>query len=92
MINQKQNTESLLEFPCVFPIKAIGVNMQGLEKTVLMLLKPYVPEVSTADIRINPSKKGRYVSVTAIITATSRKQLDDIYCALSAHHDILMTL
>lgn len=84
--------QPLLEFPCIFPIKAIGVNMKGLEKTVLMLMMPYVPGISPANIRINPSRNGRYVSITATITVTSQEQLDKIYNALTSHHDILMTL
>ena len=39
-----------------------------------------------------PSREGRFVSVTVTITAQSREQLDALYRELSGHELVLMAL
>lgn len=82
--------ESLLEFPCEFPIKAMGRGIIGLEQTVIEIIGRHVEDFDKSRIKTNPSREGRYISITVTITATSRAQLDSIYMDLTAHPDILM--
>jgi putative lipoic acid-binding regulatory protein len=84
--------ETLLEFPCEFPIKAMGKAVIGLERTVLDLIQRHVPDVSEDSMRIKPSSSGKYISVTVTIIATSKAQLDNIYQDITDHPDILMAL
>ncbi|ROO25098.1 YbeD family protein [Salinisphaera orenii] len=84
--------ETLLEFPCRFPVKAFGRQGEGFETIVHDLLKPHVPELTHADLSRRESSGGRFVSVTAHITAQSQAQLDAIYAALTASDDIVMAL
>ena len=81
--------ETLLEFPCEFPIKAIG-RMGGFRDTVMDILRPYVPDLEQAEIKIASSRNAGYMSVTVTIIAVSRAQLDTIYMALTEHPDVLM--
>lgn len=50
------------------------------------------PDFEPEALRSKSSRGGRYVSVTVEIHATSREQLDAIYCELTAREEILMVL
>lgn len=83
---------SVMEFPCRFPIKAMGRTDSALEHEVEKLVRRHVPNLKAEDVTTRPSARGNYVSITITITATSREQLDAIYLDLNAHDAILMTL
>jgi putative lipoic acid-binding regulatory protein len=84
--------DTLLEFPCAFPIKAMGRSDSGFEAEALSVVRRHVPDFNTDSMRIVASKKGNYLSVTFTIEATSRDQLDRIYCDLTALDEALMVL
>ncbi|MDP7537218.1 MAG: DUF493 domain-containing protein [Methylococcales bacterium] len=82
----------LLEFPCDFAIKVMGLSSPELEATVLALIQGHVTTLDNDAIKSRPSKKGKYTALTVTINATSQKQLDAIYQALSNCDAILMAL
>jgi putative lipoic acid-binding regulatory protein len=84
--------ESLLEFPCDFPIKAMGYNTADFETLVVELIKPHAPDLDLTLMTARESRNGRYLSVTVTIRATSRTQLDAIYQRLSDHERVVMAL
>lgn len=84
--------ETLLEFPCSFPVKVFGEQDTAFEDTVFRLLKPHVPELEQDDLTRRVSSGGRYIAVTAKITAHSQTQLDAIYAELTASDAVLMSL
>ena len=84
--------ESLLEFPCQFPIKALGNSRCDVKSVVVDILQRHVSEWEKATIKQRPSKNGKYVSVTVSFEAASRAQLDAIYQDLTASEFILMAL
>jgi len=84
--------ESLLEFPCRFPIKAMGLAEPGFDDLVLTIVREHVPDLGEGAVVTRPSKGGKWVSVTVTIEATSRSQLDAIYQALSDHDKVVMAL
>ena len=81
-----------MEFPCQFPIKAMGSSENNLHAVVLEIVKRHVPELSHEQINQRPSKNGKYLSITVTIEAHSREQLDAIYYDLTACEHILMAL
>jgi putative lipoic acid-binding regulatory protein len=85
-------SDQLFNFPCRFPIKAMGRADGSLAAQVEALVRRHAPDVSAEDITTAASSRGNYVSVTVTITAHSREQLDAIYLDLNAHELILMTL
>jgi uncharacterized protein len=87
-----EGEETLLEFPCRFPIKAMGKADVELELLVIELIRRHSDGFTAHDVTTRPSKNGTYVSVTVTITATSKPQLDAIYRDLSGHPHILMVL
>jgi len=90
MSNDKK--ETLLEFPCEFPIKAIGKQRDDLDALVFALVNKHVADLGEGAVRSRPSSKGNYCSITVTFTATSQAQLDAIYCDLSGCEHITMVL
>ena len=84
--------ESLLEFPCRFPIKAFGAAEEDFDSLVLSLVRRHAPDLSDSTVRKRLSNGGRYMSVTVTINATSREQLDAIYRELTAESRVVMAL
>jgi len=84
--------EDVFEFPCRYPVKAMGRADGALAEEVRKVVQRHAPEVSADDITIRPSARGNYVSITITITAHSRAQLEAIYTELRAHELVLMTL
>ena len=83
---------SLLEFPCDFPIKAVGNNREDLEALVASLARAHAPDLKDGDVVSRQSGGGRYLAVTVNLRARSQEQLDAIYRELSAHPEIIMVL
>ena len=81
-----------LEFPCDFPIKAMGSAMPGFTDQVVAIVSQHVSQVPDHAIRSTLSRTGKYLSVTVVITATSRIQLDNIYRELSACDNVIIAL
>ena len=85
-------TETLLEFPCQFAIKAMGKSSDNFDAIVVEIVRRHVEDIREGAVTSRPSKAGTYISVTVMIEATSRAQLDAIYQGLTDHPDILMAL
>ena len=84
--------ETLLEFPCSFPIKAMGRDTPEFHATVRALIEVHTGPLHDDAIQSALSKNGNFVSITVTVMAQSQQQLDDIYRAISAHDDVLMAL
>ena len=82
--------KSLLEFPCEFPIKAMGRCNTGFEAKALGIVQRHVPGFDTDSMKVVASQKGNYLSATFTIQAASQGQLDNIYHGLTACEEILM--
>ena len=48
--------------------------------------------IGIAPVEMRASRKGKYLSLTCTITATSRTQLDDLYRDLTSHPMVTMVL
>ena len=89
----KNETEpSLLQFPCPFPIKAMGRKSEDFERVVSEIIFSHARLVVGELLKVTPSRAGNYVSVTAVIQAESQEQLDNIYRQLTACEQVLMAL
>ncbi len=84
--------ETLLEFPCEFSIKAMGLATPEFDTVVVEIVRQHAPELGEGAVRTRPSSGGKYLAVTVTINATSKKQLDAIYQALTDHELVLMSL
>ncbi len=84
--------ESLLTFPCEFPIKIFGKNHHGFHQAVVEKLKRHIKEFDKTKIKEVESKQKNYCSVTVYVNATSQEQLDEIYMELSSSDWVIMAL
>ncbi len=84
--------ESLLEFPCRFPIKMMGRDNERFRKAAMELVELHTGRLPAGSITEASSSNGNFVSITVTIEARSQQQLDDIYQALSDHEEVLVAL
>ena len=84
--------ETLLEFPCKFPVKAMGRSEDGFETLVTKIILQHADIHDGKHVTVNPSSSGKYISVTVTIEALSKVQLDRIYQALSDCEQVLVAL
>ncbi|MDY0273596.1 MAG: DUF493 family protein [Advenella sp.] len=84
--------ESLIEYPCDFPIKVMGVNHPELAQRLVELVLQYDPGFDASTVEMRPSKGGNYIGLTFTVRATSREQLDNIYRTLHGHELVKVVL
>jgi hypothetical protein len=84
--------ESLIEFPCRFPIKVMGRDQSEFEAHVLQIISVHVDDITADNVAIRASKNGNFLSVTVTINARDQEHLDRIYRTLTASEQILYVL
>ena len=84
--------DSLIEYPCRFPIKVMGAMADGFADALAELAREFDPDFDAASMELRPSKGGNYLGVTITINATSREQLDELYRTLSTHPMVKVVL
>ncbi len=82
----------VFDFPCVFPLKAIGRDQDGFRELVIEIVRRHMPELNENAVTTRLSAGGKYISLTATIVAQSREQLDAVYSDLSRHEQVLLVL
>lgn len=83
---------SLIDYPCEFPLKIVGHAQPGYAQAVLELVQRHAPEFDAATMEMRSSSKGKYLSLTCSIQATSREQLDALYVDLGNHPLVVWVL
>ena len=84
--------DSLIEYPCVFPIKVMGLKVEGFVHALTEVAQRFDPEFDASTIELRPSSSGKCLGVTLNVHATSRQQLDAIYMALTHHPMVKVVL
>jgi putative lipoic acid-binding regulatory protein len=84
--------ESLIEYPCKFPIKVMGTKVDGLVHAITNITLQFDPAFDASTIELRESKGGKYLGVTVTVNATSREQLDELYRTLSTHPMVKVVL
>ncbi len=87
-----ETKDTLLEFPCAFPLKIMGLTHDALAQTVLDVVLRHAPDYDGATMEMRASSSGKYISLTCTINATSKPQLDALYTELSGHPMIKVVL
>ena len=85
------STDTLIEFPADFAVKAMGLHCDDFEMLITELVLPHIAP-NEANVTTLPSKGGKYVSVSVRFTATSLEQLHAVYGALKQEPRVLYTL
>lgn len=84
--------ETLLEFPCDFPLKIMGANVADFAQTVVAIVLRHAPDFDPASVEMRPSKAGNYLSLTCTVRAVSQAQLDALYLELTSHPMVKVVL
>ena len=61
-------------------------------QTIMDIVLKHAPDFDAASIEMRPSRQGKYLSVTCVVRATSREQLDALYQELCDHPSVVMAL
>jgi putative lipoic acid-binding regulatory protein len=83
---------TLLEFPCRFPVKAMGRNSDDFTAVISEIILSRAELAEGEVVRTSLSKAGNYLALTAVIEAQSKEQLDGIYQALTDCKQVVMAL
>ena len=83
---------NLIEYPVDFPLKIMGRNEPGFVDAVVGIVRRHAPDFDDATVELRRSQKKSYLSVTCIIRAASREQLDALYIELNDHPNVVMVL
>ncbi|CEG56945.1 YbeD family protein [Legionella fallonii] len=83
---------TLIEFPCYFPVKIIGVNSQTFIYEIREITLKHFPTFKEADITHKLSQKSNFLAITTTVYAENQEILDAYYQALVKHPDIKMVL
>jgi putative lipoic acid-binding regulatory protein len=78
-------------FPCSYPLKVMGLQTKAFEQAVRGILEKHLGK-GRVEYASQLSSNGKYLSLTATFTATSREQLDALYRELNGHKLVVMTL
>jgi len=84
--------ESLLKFPCEFPLKVMGRNNDEFRSIALGIVHKHIAETDLRSIEERPSKDSKYLGLTYNILATSKAQLDALYLELTSCEKVLIVL
>jgi len=85
-------SHSPLEFPCRWPVKAMVAAGENSLREVLGVIARHAELPDERDVKIRPSRNGRYESITVVVDAQSRRHLEIIYTEIRALESVKMTL
>ena len=84
--------DSLIEFPCDFPIKIMGETRDDFTAKMVEVIQQHLPDFMPNNIEMRASSGGKYISITATVYVTNKPQLDAIYMSLTAHEYVKVVL
>lgn len=91
-VNNPVAQETLIEFPCDFPIKVMGETHTDFTAEIVKTIQQLSPDFNSSNIEMRGSSGGKYISLTCIVYVTSKPELDEIYRALTSHPMVKVTL
>ena len=87
-----ETTDSLIEYPCDFPIKVMGLNVDGFIPAISFVARQFDPAWQESSIETRESKGGKYLGLTLTVRMHNREQLDELYRTLSSHPMVKVVL
>ncbi|HVN41993.1 MAG TPA: DUF493 domain-containing protein [Steroidobacteraceae bacterium] len=84
--------ETLLEFPCDFPVKVMGQATDEFRSLALGIVSRHFGPLAPERISERASAGGRYLALTCTVHASSKAQLDALYRELTSCRHVLVAL
>ncbi|MDA9109475.1 DUF493 domain-containing protein [Woeseiaceae bacterium] len=92
VMTKQAKSESLIDFPCEFPIKVLGRDDANFYCAAKSILTKHAQTIPDNDIKKNSSKKGNYMALTCVVNVNNQIELDQIYIDFSKNDHILYVL
>jgi putative lipoic acid-binding regulatory protein len=86
------NTPSPLTFPTDYPVKVVGKPDDGFRARVHAIVLRHAPGLDAERVTERPSANGRYVSISYLLHAESRAQIEALITELKACDGVMMLL
>lgn len=90
-MSEQSKPEDLIDFPCHYQFKAIGLAGDKFCREVIDAIALHAPVPADA-VRSQPSRRGTYQSISAVLTIYNSAQLTDIYAELKKVPGLKMLL
>jgi uncharacterized protein len=84
--------EELLQFPTDYPIKVVGRPSPSFRARVHAIMVRHAPTLDTARITERLSENGNYLSISYVIVAESRAQVEALVAELRACPDVMLLI
>jgi hypothetical protein len=86
------DSDGKLAFPCRYPVKAMTRSDDRAVSRVVDAVAAAGVEPERDSVTIRPSRNGRFQSITVVVRAGSRRELEAAYRRLRAMDIVVMTL
>ena len=83
---------TLMEFPCHFPVKIIGLSTLSFIGEVKTITKRHFPDFKDEQLTQKVSGKNNYLALTVTVFAQNQTMLDSFYQDLTKIADVKMVL
>lgn len=90
-MNDKKKPEELLEFPCHYQFKAVGLAGDPFKQAIVDAVGCHA-SVSQDGVKSRPSGRGTYQSVSVLVTLHNYEQLTSIYAQMRQVDGLKMLL
>jgi uncharacterized protein len=83
---------TLIEFPCDFTLKIIGVTSDNFISDITAIVLKHYPDTKLCNIAHKNSGQGNFTAITAIVYTRDQVSLDALYTELTQYPGIKMVL
>ena len=87
-LEQMVDRGTVMEYPCDFPIKAMGISCEDFDAIIVNIINKHVDDIKEGAVTSKQSSTGKFTSITVIIQATSQDQVEAIYQELKVHKQV----
>lgn len=84
--------QTLIEFPCYFPIKIIGNNSSVFIEEIRQITVTHFPNMNEDALTHKLSKDSNYLAITVTVFAENQDILDAFYREITQHPEVKMVL
>ncbi len=83
---------TLINFPCYFPIKIIGINSQAFVQEIKTTAGKHFSDFTDQDLVSKESKNSSYLAITVTVFAKNQNMLDSFYNEVTKIPGVKMVL
>ena len=85
-------TQDVWSFPCDLNLKVMGLAHYPLIDIVTEIVQAEIAGFEPTDVKVLPSRTGKYHSITMMVRIERREQMENIYRALSEREEVAWKL